>query len=278
MNILDIVRAGMDSMTKSEARVASCFLSDPGGFAFETLDAAALRIGTSTTSVIRFCRRLGFAGYKEFQETVRAGFRNEMTLPDKFEHAVRADSWDNSLSQTAQKAVECIQQTFRDLSAPQLRAAVTHLTNAQRVFCFGMKESYALAHYAYTRFLTIRRNVFMLSAGHSGEIESILSLGEGDACIFFLFHRYTGPSPRILELLKKQGVSVILITSPPCDEVARHAAVLLPCYVNIGGIKNSFTAPVCIVDHLCNAALAASGDKALNYMENSEILFKDFTF
>lgn len=278
MNIVQTVKSGMEQMTRSECRVAAYFLADPGRFAFETLEAVAEGVGTSTTSVIRFCRRLGYAGYRDFQEIVRAGFKYELTLPDKFKRTVDAETGDSHLLRTAEKAMDCIKETFRTLSAPQVREAVQCLIAARRVFCFGMKESYALAHYAYTRFLTIRRDVFILSAGQSGEIESVQSLGEGDVCIFFLFHRYTGLSPRILELLKQRGATVILITSPPYDEVARNAAVILPCQVNIGGIKNSFAAPLCIVDHLCNAVLTESGDRALNYMKNSEILFKDFTF
>lgn len=278
MNLIEKIKSNLDQMTKSEYRVATYFLANPNDFAFETLDAISAKIDTSTTSVIRFCRKIGLSGYKPLQDAVRSGFKYELTLPDKFKRTIKTETCDTQLSLSIQNSINCIEQTFSSLSAACIYDAVNAITKAKRVFCFGLKESFALAHYAYTRFLTVRDDVFMLTAGHGGEIESVLSLGKDDVCVFFLFHRYTKPAPKILELLKKQGTTVILITSPPYEEVEANASILLPCFVDVNGIKNSAVAPICIVDHLCNAVVVTSGEKTLNYMKKSEALFKEFTF
>ena len=81
--------------------------------------------------------------------------------------------------------------------------AVSHISTAKRVFTFGMKESFALAHYAYTRLLTVRKNVCVLNAGYNGEIESILSMNKDDVCVAFVFHRYTKQALQVLDMLKK---------------------------------------------------------------------------
>ncbi len=265
-------------MTKSEQKIAAYFLGNPNTFAFETLDDIASKIDISTTSVIRFCRKLGFSGYKAFQDCVRTDFKYQLTLPDKFNRTVKSKKSDTPFPLTVKNSINCIEQTFNSIPTEHIHSAVKAISDAKRVFCFGLKESFALAHYAYTRFLTIRSDVFMLSAGQGGEIESVLSLGKGDVCVFFLFHRYTNPAPQILKLLKKQGATVILITSPPYDELEANATILLPCFVDINGIKNSAVAPICLVDHLCNSAIVVNGDKTLNYMKKSEALFKEFTF
>ncbi len=278
MNITETIKSNLDIMTKSEHKIATYFLSNPNGFAFETLDDIAAKIGISTTSVIRFCRKIGFAGYKDFQDSVRTGFKSELTLPDKFNRAIGNESHHAQLVRSVRNAIGCIEKTFGDISESHIYDTANSIINAKRVFCFGLKESFALAHYAYTRFLTVRSDVFLLSAGHSGEIESVLSLGKGDVCICFLFRRYTKPAPQIVRVLKKQGVKVILITSPPYDELEGDADIFLPCHVDINGIKNSAVAPICLTDHLCNSIVAASGDKTLDYMKKSEELFKEFTF
>jgi len=278
MDLAEAIHSKLNQLTKSEKKAAAHFLENPNDFAFETLDMIAEKLDISTTSVIRFCRKLGFSGYKSFQDEVRSGFKHELTLPDKFKRTVQADTSDSQPDQTIRNAITCIEQTFHSLPVSKLQEAANAITTANRVFCFGLKESFALAHYAYTRFLTVRENVFLLTAGQSGEIESILSLGKGDVCVFFLFHRYTRQSPKILELLKKQEVSVILITAPPYEEVEANASILLPCFVNINGIKNSAAAPVCIIDYLCNAVVVANGTRTLDYMKKSEFLFKEFTF
>ncbi|MBR2043523.1 MAG: MurR/RpiR family transcriptional regulator [Clostridia bacterium] len=278
MNLSETIKTRLEYMTKSEQRIAAYYFKSPNGFAFNTLGEVARDIDTSTTSVIRFCQKIGFNGYKDFQFAVRDSFRFGLTLPDKFKITVDINNSSSPLSKTVSNAVACIEQTFYNFDEALINKAVAEILSAQRVFCFGLKESYALAHYAYTRFLTVRSNVYMLTSGQSGEIESILSLNKSDICIFFLFHRYTHPAPKILELLKKQGVKIILVTSPPFDDIEKGVEILFPCSVNINGIKNSSVAPICLLDHICNALVVSNSEKGLEYMRNCEALFKDFTF
>ena len=68
MNVVEQIRLELESMTKSERQVASYYLGHLNDFTFHTLDQVAASAGTSTTSVIRFCRRLGYSGYKALQE------------------------------------------------------------------------------------------------------------------------------------------------------------------------------------------------------------------
>lgn len=277
MNINRTINSLLPEMTKSEKVIASYFLENAGTFAFETLEGIADKIGTSTTSVIRFCRRLGFSGYKALQNEVRTDVKSNLSLPAKLKRVTENNCGDLQHFQIVQNAIDCINKTFENISADSICLAANTVSEAKRVFCFGLKESFALSHYAYTRFLTIRNNVFMLSAGQSSEIESVLSLEKGDVCIFFLFHRYTSPAPKILEFLKKQGVTVILITSSPYDSIEEYADVLFSCNVDINGIKNSAAAPICLVDCLCNR-IAANNEETLSYLNKSEELFKEFIF
>lgn len=278
MSITERVKTALEDMTKTENKIATYFLMNVEEFAFGTLDEVANKMDTSTTSVIRFCKRLDFSGYKEFQDKVRVDFKYEMTLPDKLQRRVKTEAVDSSFASIVGKAVNCIEQTLQNLEGKVLQSATEEIGAAKRVFCFGMKESFALAHYAYTRFLSLRSDVFLLSAGQDGEIESLLGIGDEDLCIVFLFHRYTKQSLQILKLLKARGVKVILVTSPPFDEVESFADLLLSCAVNVGGIKNSAVAPICIIDHLCNEVARRGGDEILEYMERCELLFKEFTF
>lgn len=274
MNTVDKINQCFENMTKSERRVASYFLGHLNDFAFYTLDKLASEMEISTTSVIRFCRKLGFSGFKEFQETLRSEIKYQPNLPDKFHRTLDTTLNDELLSQTIQQDIRCIQQTFNNMSYESLAAALQYITNAKRVFTFGMKESYALAHYTYTRFLSVRNNVFILNAGYNGDIEPILSLTKDDVCVVFLFHRYTKQTLQILPLLKKQGAKVILITSAPYDSVEKEVSLLIPCCVDANGIKNSFVAPICLADYLCNAIAVHNGENTLLYMQQCEALFK----
>ena len=278
MNLYEKIKLNLENMSKSEQKAAAHYFKSQEDFAFDTLNIVAEKIGISTTSVIRFCYKSGFDGYKEFQDSVRESIKFSKTLPDKFELTMDSANNQGAFSKIINNAFYCIEKTFNNLSESAVDNAVEEIKNANRVFCFGMKESYCLAHYTYTRLLTVRNNVFMLSAGQNGEIESLFNLNENDICIFFIFHRYTRLSVQILETLKKQRIKVVLITSSPMEEIEGCAKYLFDCKVNIEGIKNSYVAPITLVDTLSNLLVIKSGEKALKYMQNCESLFKEFTF
>jgi len=247
------VYAELDTMTKTERQAAEYFLAHPDEFALLTLDKLALKVGVSTASIIRFCRRLGFFGYKDFQETLRDGMSNRMPLPIKLAHS-RSTQADQLLDRVALDGIQAIHQTLNELPAQALSAAVELLEDSRRVFTFGLRESYAMAHYLYTRLITIRDNVHILDTGFHTMLEPLLDLNADDTIVVFLFRRYTEQSLRMLPLLKATGASVIVITSAPCDEgLAAQADVLLPCHVENNGIKNTYLAPMCLADYFCNA-------------------------
>jgi DNA-binding MurR/RpiR family transcriptional regulator len=77
MDTLKIINDTLSKMTKTEYKIALFATSNINDFAFETLEEISKKIGTSTASVIRFCRRLGFEGYKEFQDKLREELKRQ---------------------------------------------------------------------------------------------------------------------------------------------------------------------------------------------------------
>ena len=274
MTIAEKIRNQLEEMTRSERQVAIFVLGRMNHIAFCTLDQLAQEVDTSTTSVLRFCRKLDFPGYKQFQQAVRDELKYSPSLPDKFQRTTEHPVGDGLLAQTIRQGIQCIQQTFQELAYEQIADAVKRISNARRVYTFGMRESQALAMYAYSRLLTVRADVFLYTEGFFGNVESLLNVNEQDVFIVYLFHRYTRSTIQLLDILKQRNVQVILITSPPTEEVNRYATVLLPCHVDASGIKNSSLAPICMADYLCNAVAMLQGEKTLYRMKQTEELFR----
>ena len=272
MTLMETVKGALGEMTKSERQVAAYYFANAGDFAFFTLDKMADSVETSTTSVLRFCRRLGFAGYKDFQQAVRQELHRQPDLLDKLH---RTQSSDDLLNKTLGQNMACIQNTFAAMPYDRLVDTVGLLTKARRVYTFGMKESFALAHYAYTRFGSVRPEVHLLGAGVNGEVEKLLDLTGEDVCLVYLFHRYTKQTLCVLETLKNRGIPVVLVTAAPYDQVEAFATILLPCFVDAEGIKNTAVAPICLADYLCNTMAVAGGEAAAMRMQQLEKLYKE---
>lgn len=272
MNLVETIKTEFNEMTRSEKKTAAHFLKKPSDFAFLTLDKIAAKVELSTTSVLRFCRRMGYEGYRDFQEAVRDEGLYQPNLPEKYRRVTESPNRDELYTKAAFGSIACIQESFDGFPPEEIEKAVSLLSGAKRVFTLGLKESHALSHYLYTRLFTVRKNVFMLSSDYDSE--PVLSLEKGDTVVVFLFHRYTRATLKLLPLLKERGADLVLITSPPSDSVENFGTVLLNCRTDAKGIKNSFVAPLVLSDYLCNAVAVSLGDSAMEYMKNLEDLYK----
>ena len=277
MNLTELTRQNLSLMTKSEQAVANAFFQKPNAFLFETLEGVALTSDVSTTTVLRFCRRLGFAGFKDFQLALRSSASMHPDLPEKFTRNAKENSA-SLLSRSVAQGIACIQESFENWKENDFSRAVKLLSQARRVYTFGLKESFALAHYAYTRLLAVRGDVFLLSSPSGSDPEGILNLTKEDVCLIFLFHRYTNASIEILNLMAKKGIPLILVTDPPYPAGIGKDCITLPCRVDGGGIKNTSASPLILCDALCNAAAAEGEENTLEHMKRCETLFREINF
>src|SRR5260370_40804348 len=70
--LLAHVRALTPTLAPAEQRVAAAVVHDPAGVAAKTISELAEACRTSGTTVIRFCRAMGFAGYPELRLALAA--------------------------------------------------------------------------------------------------------------------------------------------------------------------------------------------------------------
>ena len=261
MTVFQLVQQQYDAMTRTEKTVAACFMNHAHSFAFSTLEQAAESAQTSTTTVIRFCRRLGFAGYKEFQHALQEDVSRQLDLPGRLDESLHSGGRNVLLEKTLSESIRNLEATFSAFPAGSLEDATRRICGAKRVFIFGMRESLALAHYAYTRFITVRPEVYMLDVGYNAMFERALDLTSEDLCIWFLFHRYTSVSRQMLSYVRSRGTQMLLITCEPFDKIEAFADVLLPCRVETGGMKNSAVAPILLMDYLCTAVALRDAER-----------------
>lgn len=263
----------MERMTKTEQLTADYFLSHPNSFALSTLEKIASEIGVSTTTVIRFCRRMGFEGYKGFQQELRKDMKHQLALPFKLQQNNLTVSGE-LLARVIDDGINAISTTFSGMPMDLLDSAIEKIGTAKRIFVFGMRESFAIVHYIYTRLTTVRKEVHILEAGYRGMVEPMLDLTKDDLCIAVIFHRYAEQSIKTLPCIKMQGTPVILITSAPYDTLAPYADIILPCHVQNNGIKNTSLAPICLADYFCNAIAVKYPNETTEQINNVEKLLR----
>ncbi|MGI6778602.1 MAG: MurR/RpiR family transcriptional regulator [Acetivibrionales bacterium] len=269
-DFLNKVSEKFDMLTHSQKTVAAYVLDNLDTIAFNTLEDIAYKIGVSTTTIIRFARILGFNGYSDMQKEIQTVIRNKVTLPERLSVATTHTTKDKLLTDCFKNDIMNINRTLKMLSEDNLSVVVDSIANAGNIYIVGMRSSFALAHYTASRLGQIKENVRLIQSVGMIYPEEIVGAKAGDICIAFLFPRYSKTTANIVSWFKKKGIKVILITSQSHVAVDSYADIILPCDVSGISYKNSFVAPMCLINYIAAAVALNNYDESIKTLKQTE--------
>ena len=139
------VRGALPSLRPAEQRVAEAVLADPAGVSERSITALARLCRTSETTVLRFCRALGLAGYPELRIALARAAQGEeadrasRVTPDSPISAT--DSMAEMVAKIAYADQRSVADTGAAVDVASLQAAVDALVTARRVDVYGVGAS-----------------------------------------------------------------------------------------------------------------------------------------
>lgn len=275
-NFSNKIRSKYDHLTKTQKFVADYLLEHSDALAFTTLDELALRIGVSTTSVIRLARTLGYNGYVDMQKSFQNQFLNNVSLLDRFNDALYSSKQDQLLIDVFQNDINNIYATLSSLSEDLLSDTINSLINAEHIYILGTRGSFSVAHYLMHRLSQIKRNVRLVDGLGLMYPEQLASIGSNDLCISFLLPRYSKVTSDLLFVIKNQGVKIILFTKLGNTEMNSYGDVILPCQIKGMSYKNSLIALFSICNYLLAAVAIKDKENARNTIERTEKLLNGY--
>jgi DNA-binding MurR/RpiR family transcriptional regulator len=224
------LRALLPSLSPAEQRVGQLVAEDPAGAAMLTITELAARAQTSETTVIRFCRTLGFAGYPELRLTLatEAGrlqgdtasgrvVGSDITPSDDLTQVVRKIAFADS------RAVE---ETAAQLDIGVLTKVVDATVRARRVDIYGVGASAFVALDFQQKLHRIGLVAFAWSDVHIA-LTSAALLSRGDVA-FGISH--TGTTKDTIDAFAeagRRGALTVALTNFPTSPIARVADLVL---------------------------------------------------
>ena len=266
-NVFDTIRAREGSQTKIQMKISAYILMAFQDVSFDSLDKTAEKIGVSKPSIISYAKSLGFTGYAELQSAIQVAMKDFPTYNEQKSFnlsSIFTKDADPILINTFSNVMTNIQLTIQSITASDLDSAMRLLISARRSLVVGLRESYAMAHYFYSRISTFNNSIFLANMADSIMYEQFLSFGEKDVCVFFMFHAYTSRAFDILALLKARHVNIIMFTNESTAEIEKYADCVIRCQVDGVYYRNSSAAVVTAIDYFINRYISLDYDTNLN--------------
>jgi DNA-binding MurR/RpiR family transcriptional regulator len=232
--LLGRLRIEGPTMPGALARIAEVIAGDPEGAANASIVDLAERTGTSTATVTRFSRALGFKGYANLRvaiatETGRAEQARWET--DISGDIAPEDSLDSVLKVIATADTRAIQATAGGLDMTEVERAAAAIAGAGRVEIFGLGSSGTAGREMAFRLERIRIPVWSRSDTHTALTNAAL-LGPGDVAIGL---SHSGRTVEVIETLAEaadHGALTVAVTSYPRSPLAEIADVVFTTAVH----------------------------------------------
>ncbi|SHN76835.1 transcriptional regulator, RpiR family [Paenibacillus sp. ov031] len=264
MEMNDRINTYYPSMTRSEQKVARCVRDNPDNIIYLSVTELADFAGTGETTVMRFCRKIGFKGYQDFKLMLAQGLPKRQNQPDG------EQGEDDYADHLYTAMVGVLQSSLGMLDRSQLEQAVKCLDSARHVQFFGVGSSGITAMDAKNRFLRIGRRAEANSDSHIQSMMAV-TMGEGDVAFGISVSGSTLDTNDMLMKAKQNGAKVIAMTNYAKSPIASIADILLLTAGKEspleGGSVGAKISQLFIIDLLCQGLEREHGDETKKMKE-----------
>ncbi|MFG1678914.1 MurR/RpiR family transcriptional regulator [Nonomuraea sp. NPDC049269] len=226
--IMARIRGVEPTLTTTHRRIAETILAEPAAVAASTIGELAERCGTSLTTITRFCRELGLAGYPE----LRLALATELGRNDASsrEHGLIAFSPDDPMSLVLRSLLasdmRAMEETAQQLDLVAVEQAVNALVRARFIDFFAVSGSAGVAMDLHLRLHAIGRPCVLWTDVHS----AVCSANARDHRDVALGISHSGTTAEVVEPLavaRERGATTIAVTNFPRSPLAETADIVL---------------------------------------------------
>ncbi len=218
-----------DIMSKTEEELADFFLREGENLKKYSSRSLAEATYTSPATIVRMCKRLGFAGFDDFKEQFLAEIRYLDQQPGAVDvnfPFAKGDSLMKAANRMAQLYEEVTRDTLSLLQNDVLQKAVRILRASENVCIYSMGTAINQAECFREKMLKIGKRV-TISSNLNYQLYEAGCLSVKDAAVII---SYSGETRKMLQIAaecKKRHVPVIAITSFGENSLTRYATCKL---------------------------------------------------
>jgi len=273
-DILPRLKGRLDSMTRSEARIARQILAAPDNFVRSSVRSVATDLGVSEPTILRFCRAIGCEGFKDLKFRLIQELAFSQANSDRAERATQATS-SSGRSAVAEEPdddrvfdtiIEALTRTRATLVYQDISRSAQAIAKARRVVVYGIGgSSAALASEAHNRLFRLNVPVMVFTDGYTQRMSAAI-LAEGDVALFISSTGRPRELQESLELAKYCKATCIAITDKETP-LGRDADICLHVGLAASGVEEIQPNPMrfaqlFVIDRLAYAVAAVLGEQA----------------
>ncbi len=277
-NVLIKIREMRESLTPVERLVGDYILENANEIPHLSIKELAQASKTSDASVLRFCKTMGYSGYRNFIVSISAslGSRDE-DLKAQYTDIQPGDDLSTVISNISLNNIKSIEDTLSVIDRNEITRAVALLCQSKRIVFFGIGASGIVCKDGEQKFSRINKMCHAYIDGHS-QLTAATLLEEDDVAIFISNSGATSDIIDALDIALKNKAKCIAITKYNKSELAVRADIVLsistPEITIRSGAMGSRIAMLTIIDILFAGVASAEYQDVKSYLTKTHNVLK----
>jgi len=255
-------------LSPTQRRIAQYLIDHLSEAAFLTSVDLAERAGVSQPAVSRFATALGFSGYPALREALRPIVLGSVAETPQ---QVRRNEF-----QAAIAAEETNLATLHELAADPERIASVgrELAASACLPVLGLRMSDPVAYYFTYSAARIHPDVRFVDSAGSAAFDLLLQSRQAGAgwLLAFMLPRYAAETITVLDVARRQGFKIALVTDSRIAPWTENADVVFPAPVGSRLVFDSHAAPMVLAGLLVQAIADAEPARTQLRLEEHEAL------
>lgn len=223
----DLIMDRMPELTASERKLCATLLDSSLVVGLQSITKVADEAEVSSPTVIRLARKLGFDGFPDLQDHIRAEFAARVQQP-----LAKLESWqvnsnsDHIVNRFSAAISDNINGTLERLDLSQFDRVSELLSDSNRdIALIGGRITGSIADLFFTHLQIIRPRVTLLTRLANVWPHYVLDMNEETVLVMFDIRRYEKELEQLAKLAYERNVDVVLFTDQWGSPIEKYATV-----------------------------------------------------
>lgn len=271
--ILLRIRKSREELSPAQQQVADYILQNTDSILGLSVAELAEKSTTSKAAVVRFCKRIGCAGYRDFGLKLAAELAVQESQDNTSYSGIHlGGNVKDICHRVSSDSIQSIEDSCSLLSPVDIERAADLLIRAKKIDFYGLGASHLVAQDALYKFMCINKTATAYPDGHL-QLTSATLLSKQDAVVAISWSGETKDVIEAVNLAKSRGVPVITITRYGKNRLSSCADVALqltaPETAVRAGAMSSRIAQLTLIDILFCCVISKDYQNIRRYLQKT---------
>ncbi len=260
---LSILKRKYMAFSRSEKKIADCFINGHTNLHLATLASVADATGVSQMTVSRFLLSLGFKNFKKLKESLDNNNTQDEKALDDLKQRRKMPVFENSETQhSLDLELNAVIEAYQLTGTPLWNHVITMLAERETVYIVGFQATKGMALDFSSALLFLRHGIHFVENVNSLFLE-VLGAQPDKCCIVIVdTAAYSKAGIRLAERAREEGLTLIVVTDRYSNWAFEYTNNVFQVTVQNNLYIESKVGIATLLNQLCNGVVLRLGDKA----------------